>query len=522
MSAGCCRNPVKAKYAGQTLSKNGPPMKNRSKNRSSSSSKLVPLLAKSRIPEQRHVAKKTPLAFAWLLTLPLLAVNKPLLSTALADGGAAAIVPVLLTTFTNPPPTDLDDFGRASAVMGNDRVVIGAPSYRNPEGNVNGAAYLFSTTGTLLTTFDNPMPGSSGVLGEFGSGLTAAGNGRLLIGASLNDAGATDAGVAYLFSTNGGLLTTFTNPAPVKGGRFGWRLAAVGSDRVLVTAPVNDATGATNTGAAYLFDLNGALVATFTNPTPASLDRFGSSVATVGTDRVLIGADGDDTGATIAGAAYLFSTNGALLTFFTNPAPTLGDGFGISVAAMGSDRVLIAAKGGGKAYLFGTSGTLLASITNPNPAIVDFGFAVASVGSDRILIGADGINTPSNGAAYLFNTNGAMLTTFTNPTPSADMFGCSVAALGSDRVLIGARRVNKAYLFALVPSLKIRSTPTNTLAVSWPLFAPDFLLQQNTNGLATGNWSEVTDTLQNDGTNNYIVVDPAVGNRFYRLSNQSQ
>src|SRR5437867_3147251 len=57
---------------------------------------------------------------------------------------------------------------------------------------------------------------------------------------------------------------------------------------------------------------------TFTNPTPAVDDRFGYSVAAVGTDRVLIGAPLDDTGATNAGAAYLFSTNGALLATFTN------------------------------------------------------------------------------------------------------------------------------------------------------------------------------------------------------------
>jgi hypothetical protein len=473
--------------------------------------KRDPAVEKPRI--SRRTRMKTVFAKDFLLSLLLVAGIIPLRSTALADGGTAAIVPVLQTTFTNPTPTDLDDFGRAVAVLGNDRVVIGATSYRNPEGYTAGAAYLFSTTGTLLTTFTNPIPRS---LGQFGNGLTAAGNGSLLIGASLSDLGATGAGAAYLFSTNGVLLTTFTNPAPVTGGRFGRRLAAVGSDRVLISAPANNAAGATNTGAAYLFDLNGALVTTYTNPTPASLDGFGS-VAILGSDRVLIGAGGDDTGATNAGAAYLFSTNGTLLTIFTNPAPTFGERFGISVAAMGSDRVLIASEFGGKAYLFGTSGTLLATMTNPNPAIVDFGSAVASVGSDRILIGADGINTPSNGAAYLFNTNGTLLTTFTSPMPNADLFGCSVAAVGSDRVLIGARRGNKAYLFALVPSLDIRSTPTNTLAVSWPLFAPDYVLQQNTNGLATGNWSNVSGPIQDDGTNKYLITDPATGNRFYRL-----
>ena len=101
-------------------------------------------------------------------------------------------------------------------------------------------------------------------------------------------------------------------------------MAAVGTDRVLIGA-YGDDTGATDAGAAYLFSTNGALLTTFTNPTPAACDCFGYSVAAVGTDRVLIGAYRDDTGATDAGAAYLFSTNGTLLTTFTNPTPAASD-----------------------------------------------------------------------------------------------------------------------------------------------------------------------------------------------------
>ena len=247
-----------------------------------------------------------------------------------------------------------------------------------------GAAYLFSTNGTLLTTFTNPVPTL-----EFGQSVAAVGNDRVLIGAP------TSVGVAYLFSTNGTLLTTFTNPTPAANDHFGTSVAAVGSDRVLIGA-AEDNLIAPDAGAAYLFSTNGTLLTTFTNPTPASNDWFGISVAAVGSDRVLIGADGDDTGALDAGAAYLFSTNGTLLTTFTNPTPAASDYFGHSVAAVGSDRVLIGAyqdntgaADAGAAYLFSTNGTLLTTFTNPTPAACDlFGSALAAVGSDRVLIGA--------------------------------------------------------------------------------------------------------------------------------------
>jgi hypothetical protein len=233
-----------------------------------------------------------------------------------------------------------------------------------------------------------------------------------LISAFLDDTGANNAGAAYLFSTNGALLTTFTNPTPAADDRFGISMTAVGSDRVLIGAP-NDNMGATHAGAAYLFSTNGTLLTTFTNPTPAADEYFGISVAAVESDRVLIGAPYDSTGAAGAGAAYLFSTNGALLITFLNPTPAVSDWFGYSVAAVGNDRVLIGAydddtgaSDTGAAYLFSTNGALLTTFLNPTPQADDrFGYSVAAVGTDRVLIGADRDNTGATdaGAAYLFN-----------------------------------------------------------------------------------------------------------------------
>jgi hypothetical protein len=298
---------------------------------------------------------------------------------------------------------------------------------------------------TLSTTFTNPTPAASDY---FGNAVAAVGTDRVLIGASRDDTGATDAGAAYLFSTNGTLLTTFTNPTPAVNDLFGNSVAAVGSDRVLAGAPYDD-TGATDAGAAYLFNTNGTLLTTFTNPIPAYQDCFGNAVAAVGTDKVLIAAPYDDTGAINAGAAYLFSTNGTLLTTFTNPTPAASDVFGSAVAGVGADKVLIGAYlddtgayDAGAAYLFSTNGTLLTTFTNPTPASSDyFGYALAAVGTDKVLIGAYSDNTGAAdaGAAYLFSTNGALLTTFTNPTPAAsDYFGYAVAAVGTEKVLIGA------------------------------------------------------------------------------------
>jgi hypothetical protein len=67
------------------------------------------------------------------------------------------------------------------------------------------------------------------------------------------------------------------------------------------------------------------------------------------------------------------------------------------------------------------------------------------------------------------------------------------------------------------PRLTITHTPTNTALVLWPSPSTGFTLQENTNGVASVNWSNVSVTPSDNGTDKFIIVNPPVGNRFYRL-----
>lgn len=68
------------------------------------------------------------------------------------------------------------------------------------------------------------------------------------------------------------------------------------------------------------------------------------------------------------------------------------------------------------------------------------------------------------------------------------------------------------------PFLTIFLTPTNTAVVSWPWPSTGWNLQQNSE-LNNPNWVAPSGTVNNDGTNNFIIVNPLAGNRFYRLVN---
>jgi len=411
-----------------------------------------------------------------------------------------------LTTYHNGPP---GNFGIALAALGYDRVIIGS-SADSTGASGSGAARLFNTNGTLLTTITNPAPAASDA---FGISVVAVGSDRILIGAYLDDAGAANAGSAYFFNTNGTLLTTITNPTPASGEQFGSSVAAVGSSRVLIAAHL-DGAGATGAGSVYLFSTNGTLLTTITNPTPALNEGFGISVAALGDDRMLIGAYQDGAGAFKAGAAYVYKTNGALLATITNPIPVALDQFGRNVATLGSDRLLVGSGAGTR--IMTTNGTLITTIP---------GGKIAAVGSDRVLIGVASDSTfgPGFGAAYLYNTNGTLLVTFTPQFPSAQAFGNAVAAVGN-YALIGGPVFDLAYLFDTAYTLNTNTAPLlniartgSTVSVSWVTAETGLILQQSDAVDEFAVWDDSTETVSFDGLTNTILQTLENTNRFYRL-----
>ncbi len=368
----------------------------------------------------------------------------------------------LLQTFIDPEsPRLTDGFGEAIASLAGN-IVIGAPLKYVSRGRGGGEAYLFDRNGTLLHTFMNPA--YSGRFSEyFGKSIAALGE-NILIGAPRSDTAEEDAGAAYLFNTTGALLRTFLDPSPASKGEFGFAVASFRGN-ALIGAPLdtNDTSG--GGGTVYLFDRStGDLLHTFSNPTPADGDGFGSSLAVYET-KVLIGAPGDDTAGRDAGAAYLFDGgSGTLLKTFTNPNPEyefIRDEFGSSVAFV-SGHILVGAPWEGKeeiegaVYLFDRqTGALRDVLSNPKPGLHVFGAALATQGN-RMLVGAPGRGGP-DGAAYLYTIAGIILAEQGGATEVVE--GGSVDSY--ELVLLTQPRAEVS--ISLLPSDQVNVTP-NTLS----------------------------------------------------------
>ena len=354
-----------------------------------------------------------------------------------------------------------NNFGTSVAVSGN-LMIVGAP-FEDTGAIDAGSAYVYdlsSVTPTVpIFTLNKPSPVTND---QFAFSVSISGT-RAVVGASRDDTGIHNAGSAYVYDFTSATPTvpvfTLHNPSPADGDFFGYAVGISGV-RVVVGAHLDD-TGATDSGSAYVYDLGGPTptVPAFTlnNPGPAASDNFGISVAIDGT-RIAIGATQDDTGASNAGSTYVYDLSRATptvpLATLNNPGPAASDQFGNSVAISGARVVVgaaanfVGASSAGSAYvydLFGATPTVpVATLNNPSPAAFDlFGKSVA-ISATRVVVGAygDDIGAGDSGTAYMYDlastTPTVPVATLVNPASSlGDQLGFSVAIDGA-AVAVGA------------------------------------------------------------------------------------
>jgi hypothetical protein len=370
--------------------------------------------------------------------------------TSSTDSGEAYIFDAttgsLVRTLSNPTPAGDDRFGYSVAVSG-DTVLVGAPRDDTAMAD-GGAVHIFDTvSGNLLNTLTNPTSSGNDYSDYFGCSVAISGD-SAIIGAYSDNTGATDTGMAYIYDvSNGSISFTLHNPSPANGDNFGYSVSVSG-DTVIVGTLYDD-TGAADAGAVYVFDgSTGALSHALIMSTPAASDYFGSSTA-ISDNTLVVGAYCDDTGATDSGVVHVFNAaTGNLIGSLANPTPAISDKFGYSVAISGNNLVVGAyqddtgATDAGAAYIFdATTGNLLHTLADPTPEINDwFGYSVA-ISGNLVVVGAymDDTGATNSGTTYIFNANtGSLLRALANPTPSGgDYFGSSVAISGNN-VIVGA------------------------------------------------------------------------------------
>jgi len=321
-----------------------------------------------------------------------------------------------------------DQFGTSVAV-GSGRIVVGVPEDHYFNNADAGSIYVFDLNAKGIPSFTSGpgyMPrifagtpadqtdGDVAAQDHFGTSV-AVGSSRIVVGAPYNDDTGGDSGSAYIYDLTGRIVKKIVASDAGADDQFGYSVA-VGSGRIVVGAPKNDDT-TSNTGSAYIFDLDGNLVKKIVASDAYTGDWFGYSVA-VGSGRIVVAAPFATNQST--GAAYIYDLNGNLIQKIVGSDTDGADNFGWSVA-VGSGRIVVgspyneisaATINRGAAYVFDLDGTQLEKLTagSDAQAQAQFGKSVA-VGSSRIVVGApfhdltsaSGAVAADSGAAYIFD-----------------------------------------------------------------------------------------------------------------------
>ncbi|MGA2750172.1 MAG: hypothetical protein ABSG59_15470 [Verrucomicrobiota bacterium] len=447
--------------------------------------------------------------------------------------------------------SDLASQAAAVAIQANGSIVVAgnannssnnvfALARYNPDGTLDGT---FGSNGKLTTSVGTNGSGANAVLIQSDGKIVAAGGGSggfALV--RYNPDGSLDAS----FGSAGVTITT---------------VSAVNSANAMAIQPDGKIVLAGTTSSnPQLFGLarfttNGALDSSFGGSgVVTTAVATGSLAQAVGiqTDGKIVVAGYTGVGSSIDFALARYNANGALDISFGSFGRVTTDfgsgnaGLGYAMALQPDGRIIVAGAaiipfvaGGGDYFAlarYTTNGVLDASFGTGGQVVTQVGFDTSYATSlalqpdgKIIAAGLSLVGTNDEYAVVRYNPDGSLdeaygiggqvLVSFSdggNDTGSAvalDQIGRAVVA-GSANNLFGVARL----LGDVSPenSLTVSLTSTNTVVVSWPYPSTGWNLQQN-NDLTTANWVTPPETVNNDGTNNFIIVIPSAGSRFYRL-----
>ncbi len=263
---------------------------------------------------------------------------------------------------------------------------------------------------------------------------------KFVVGAPFNDDAGSNSGSAYVYNLDGTGEVKITTSDAAAGDLFGYSVAATDNKLVAGAWESNSIKGAV-----YVYNTDGTGEVKITASDGAQYDKFGWSVAMSDT-HVVVAAQGDDDASSSSGSVYVYNLDGTGEVKITASDAAQGDKFGWSVA-MSDTHVVVGAIGdddagssSGSAYVYNLDGTGEVKITASDAAVDDrFGSSVA-MSATKVIVGARGDDDSgaNSGSAYVYNTDGTGEVKITaSDGAQNDRFGYSVAVTDT-KVVVGA------------------------------------------------------------------------------------
>lgn len=313
-----------------------------------------------------------------------------------------------------------------AAAISNDTIILGAPGKTIGSNSYQGAAYVFTRSGSTWTQ-QAKLLASDGAAGDsFGCAVSIFGD-TAIVGAYAKASGTNfNQGAVYVFTRSGTVWTQQAKLNAADGAAndfFGYSVSA-GLDTTVIGAPSKAISGNLAQGAAYVFTRSGSTwsqQARLVASDGTAGDYFGSSASLSGSS-ALLGAEHKAVGTNdYQGAGYVFLRSGSSWSQqakLTASDGTAFDYLGSSCVLSGDTAILGAPNqsvGGsaaqGSAYVFARSGTVWAQqsklVESGGQSSDMFGSCVSLAGSAAVggapfrKVG----NNTGQGAASVFGSN---------------------------------------------------------------------------------------------------------------------
>lgn len=340
------------------------------------------------------------------------------------------------------------DGGRSLIAQTENMAIIGA--YLTDGGN--GAAYVFENNNGTWAQTQKIVPADIGAGDNFGH-ISNISNDTIMIGARLNDTGASNGGAVYVYTRSGGtwIQTQKLTPSDPTNAKFFGVNPVIDGNRAVIGAIGENSS----TGAIYVFEKENGLWVERQKIIPTGAATGDSFSARMSLSGGLLVTNAPNTNSN-AGAIYIFERVGGIwaqVQRMEEPVPAANNYFGFQVAIAGNDILAsMIANGGGYGAVYviqKTGGTwgISQTLHSTDNALNDrFGVGL-SVQNDTALIAAvyDDDFAADSGSAYIFKRSGGIwyqADKFTaNALSATDLFGRGVS-IYKDRAIVGSQFID--------------------------------------------------------------------------------
>ena len=248
-----------------------------------------------------------------------------------------------------------DNFGYSVSISNDGNTAIVGAFSEATTATRAGSVYIFTRSGTTWTQQAKLQASDAATNARFGWSVSISNDGNTAIAGARDadhDPWVTGSGAAYVFTRSG---TTWSQQAKLEASdaesddSFGWSVSISGDGDTAIVGAHEEDTTATDAGSAYIFTRSGtswSQQAKIQSSDASATDYFGYyvSISNDG-DTAIIGANYEDPIPFNSGAAYIFTRSG---TSWTQQAKLVasdaenGDQFGKSVYISGDGNTAIA------------------------------------------------------------------------------------------------------------------------------------------------------------------------------------